>query len=34
MIALRFSGELSAAVMLQRSDPEFMKTISCTRDSY
>ena len=34
MSALGFSGELSTAIMLQRSDPEFIKTISCTRDSY
>ena len=32
--ALGFSGELSTAIMLQRSDPEFIKTISCIRDSY
>ena len=31
---LGFSGELSTAIMLQRSDPEFIKTISCIRDSY
>ena len=29
-----FSGELSTAKMLQRSDPEFIKTISCIHDSY
>ena len=29
-----FSGELSTAIMLQRSRPEFIKTISCIRDSY
>ena len=29
-----FSGELSTAIMLHRSDPEFIKTISCIRDSY
>ena len=34
MSALGFSGELSTAIMLQRSDPEFIKTISCIRDSY
>ena len=28
------SGELSMAIMLQRSDPEFIKTISCICDSY
>ena len=28
------SGELPAAIMLQRSDSEFIKTISCIRDSY
>ena len=28
------SGELSTAITLQRSDPEFIKTISCIRDSY
>ena len=28
------SGELSTAIMLQRSDPEFIKTISRIRDSY
>ena len=32
--ALGFSGELSTAIMLQRSDPEFIKTISCISDSY
>ena len=32
--ALGFSGELSTAIMLQRSDPEFIKTISCIIDSY
>ena len=32
--ALRFSGELSTAIMLQRSDPEFIKTNSCISDSY
>ena len=31
---LGFSGELSTAIMLQRSDPEFIKTISCISDSY
>ena len=34
MSTLGFSGELSTAIMLQRSDPEFIKTISCIRDSY
>ena len=34
MSILGFSGELSTAVMLQRYDPEFIKTISCIRDSY
>ena len=29
-----FSEELSTAIMLQRSDPEFIKAISCKRDSY
>ena len=29
-----FSGEWSTAIMLQHSDPEFIKTISCIRDSY
>ena len=29
-----FSGELSTAITLQRSDPEFIKTISCIRDYY
>ena len=29
-----FSGELSMAIMLQRSDREFIKTISCIPDSY
>ena len=28
------SGELSATITLQRFDPEFIKTISCIRDSY
>ena len=32
--ALGFSGELSTAIMLKRSDPEFIKTISCISDSY
>ena len=32
--ALGFSGELSMAIMQQRSDPEFIKTISCISDSY
>ena len=31
---LGFSGELSTAIILQRSDPEFIKTISCISDSY
>ena len=31
--ALGFSGELSAAIILQRSDPEFIKTILCIRDN-
>ena len=26
-------GDLSTAIMLQRSDPEFIITISCIRDS-
>ena len=30
----KLSGELSMAIMLQRSDPEFIKTISCICDSY
>ena len=30
---LGFSGELSTAIMLQRSDPGFIDTISCIRDS-
>ena len=34
MSILRFSGKLSTAIMLQRSDPEFIKTILCIRDSY
>ena len=34
MSAMGFSGELTTAIMLQRSDPEFIKTISCIRDSY
>ena len=34
MSSLGFSGELSTAIMLQRSDPEFIKTISCISDSY
>ena len=34
MSTLGFSGELSTAIMLQRSGPEFIKTISCIRDSY
>ena len=34
MTARRFSGELLTAIMLQRSDPEFIKNISCIRDSY
>ena len=29
-----FSAKLSTTTMLQRSDPEFIKTISCIRDSY
>ena len=29
-----FSGELSAAIMLQHSGQKFIKTISCVRDSY
>ena len=29
-----FSGELSTAIMLQRSDPQFIKTISCICDNY
>ena len=29
-----FSGELSTAIMLQRSDREPIKTISCIPDSY
>ena len=29
-----FSGELSTAIMLQRSDAEFIKAILCKRDSY
>ena len=33
MSSLGFSGELSTAIMLQRSDPEFIKTISCMRDN-
>ena len=33
MSALGFS-ELSTAIMLQRSDPEFVKTISCIQDTY
>ena len=28
------SGELLTAIMLQRSDPEFIKTLSCIRHSY
>ena len=28
------SGELSTAIMLRRSNPEFIRTISCIRDSY
>ena len=32
--ALGFSGELSTAIILQRSDPEFIKTVSCISDSY
>ena len=34
MSALGFSGDLSTPTMLQRSDPEFIKFISCIRDSY
>ena len=34
MSALGFSGGLSTAIMLQRSDPKFIKTISCISDSY
>ena len=30
----KLSGQLSTAIMLQRSDPEFIKTISCIRDRY
>ena len=30
----KFSGELSTVITLQRSDPEFAKTISCICDSY
>ena len=31
MSTLGFLGELSTAIMLQHSDPEFTKTISCIR---
>ena len=34
MSTRKLSGELSAAIMLQRSDPEFVKTVSRIRDSY
>ena len=31
--ALGFLGELSVAIILQRSDPEFIKNIWCIRDN-
>ena len=34
MSASELLGELSTAMMLQRSDLEFIKAISCIRDSY
>ena len=34
MSASELLGELSTAIMLQRSDLEFIKAISCIRDSY
>ena len=34
MRTLELSGELSVAIMLQPSNPEFIKTISCVHDRY